>query len=138
MEELDVTRLAVVLSIIALFPAAMISIGMAQRDSATDPRSLIGQWHGEWSIPETGSLNRVYITVKSVSDDGHVAGTIYLSGPAPYHNKDLKLVDATFRGGRFIFLINENRNLVFDFTVKGNEMTAILMGTAPMEFVLKK
>jgi hypothetical protein len=61
-----------------------------------------------------------------------------MSGPAPYHNKELKLVDATFKDGRLIFRIKENPNLVFDFAVKGNEMTAILETTAPMEFVLKK
>ncbi len=97
------------------------------------------EWQGEWSILEAGTTNRVRIIVKSARDDGHVEGLIYLSGPAPYHNRDLKLVDATVRGSRFTFRIAENPNLLFDFTVHGNEMTAMLMGTSGrLEFHLKK
>jgi hypothetical protein len=138
-EVQDMTKLARVLCFIALLPTAVMSLSMAQRNSAPDPTSLIGHWQGEWSISETGSSNRVSITVESVSANGDVVGAIYMAGPAAYHNRELNLRDATFRGGRLMFRVNENPNLVFDFAVKGNEMRAVLMGTsAPMQFVLKK
>jgi hypothetical protein len=120
-----------------LLTAASVSVGLAQR--VLDPKSLVGSWTGEWSIPETGTTNRVRIVVKSVRDDGHVDGTIYMSGPAAYHNRDLKLVDASIRGSRLIFRIAENPNLLFDFGVNGSEMTALLAGTSgPLEFHLKR
>lgn len=120
-----------------LLTAASANLGLAQR--VIDPKSLVGDWTGQWSIPETGTTNQVRIAVKSVRDDGHVEGTIYMSGPAAYHNRDLKLVDATVRGGRLIFRVAENPSLVFDFAVNGSEMTAILAGpSAPLEFHLRK
>ena len=120
-----------------LLTAAAANLGLAQR--VIDPKSLVGDWTGEWSIPETGTTNRVHIAVKSVQDDGHVEGTIYMSGPAAYHNRDLKLVDASIRGGRLIFRVAENPDLVFDFGVNGGEMTALLAGTSgPLEFHLKR
>jgi hypothetical protein len=120
-----------------LLTAASVDLGLAQR--VLDPKSLIGDWAGEWSIPETGTTNRVRITVKSVRSDRHVDGTIYMSGPAAYHNRDLKMVDGTVSGNRLIFRVVENPNLVFDFSVNGSEMTAILTGTSgPLEFHLRK
>jgi hypothetical protein len=53
-----------------LLTAASVNLGLAQR--VLDPKSLVGNWTGEWSIPETGTTNRVRIAVKSVRDDGHV------------------------------------------------------------------
>jgi hypothetical protein len=121
---------------IALLTTMVVQPGLTQ--PALDPNSLIGEWQGEWSIPEAGTTNRVRITVNSVRDR-HIEGIIYMSGPAAYHKKDLKLVDATVSNGRFIFRIRENPNLLFDFVVKGSEMTAILVGpSAPWEFHLKK
>jgi predicted AlkP superfamily pyrophosphatase or phosphodiesterase len=73
-------------TLLAVFVGAAIPADAQQPHNA-----LIGDWQGEYFVRSQGYSNKVYLTVKSVDADGKVIGTIYLQGPAPYHNKDMRL-----------------------------------------------
>jgi len=126
--------LIVTLLLVSVLAAANPSGGQA----ALDPKSVVGDWKGEYLVRSQSYSNKVYVTIKSVTEDGKAAGTIYLAGPAPYHNKDLQLVDAVLKDNKLSFKIAENPRLFFDFAIKGNEMSAVVLGVAQTEFTLKK
>jgi hypothetical protein len=70
--------LSVVLLLARLTPAA-----------GFEPKDLVGEWTGEWKTPRLGDA--MYITIKKV-DNKRVEGTMYIRGPAPYHNRDIPFV----------------------------------------------
>jgi hypothetical protein len=64
---------------------------MAWAAIAFEPQRLVGEWRGEWSIPT--DRGDVYITITKV-DGMRVEGTMWVRGPARYHNRDLPFVAA--------------------------------------------
>ena len=64
---------------------------------AFDPQNLVGEWVGEWKIPRLSDA--FYMSIKKVVQD-RVEGTVYIRGPAPYHNRDIEFV-GTLAGNTF-------------------------------------
>lgn len=96
-------------------PKEAVPMAIVVTPPTIDPKSLIGEWKGEWS--NSYGRDSVYLTIKNV-DGEKFSGTVYIKGRASYHNRDLPYIgtlkDTTLSMsyGTIIFnftLINDHR-----------------------------
>ena|SRR3989344_712901 len=111
----------------------------AEKASFTEVKATIGNWQGEYFARTIAYRGKVYVTLKAVEPDGKADGIIYMQGPALYHNRDLKMVNAILTNSHLRFSIRENPYLVFNFMVNAKEMTGVVHGGGgSTEFDLRK
>lgn len=81
-----------------------------------DPKSLIGQWQGQWSTPYG---QHIYLTITSI-EGGKAQGIVHITGPlghpSPILNRDVAITEGTLDGMHLSFEVhwpNSDRKVVF-------------------------
>lgn len=101
-----------------------------------NPQGLVGEWQGEWATAAT--RDTLYVTFKSLNEKK--AGTLYIKGPANYHNRDLPFsLKLTLDDGKVVALTMFNDYV----TVTCDDVSATIlrckgMGTRVASIILFK
>jgi len=120
--------------------ATFVILGFTRYAVAVEPQSFVGDWEGTWSASRASGP--LAMSVKKV-EGNQATGTVYITGGAPYHNRDIPFTGAV--DGNTLLLKNVPTmpgspvlNWSFKINDNGTKMDGEGQGTVRATFDLTK